>query len=177
MNQPWTISQVEAHLVEAAFTCLREPDREAGWLTVKACWPNYPDDKNTAYALASAESEAVRAAIKAPLTSREITRRDIIEGWDKWIIGPLDRKLVFCAAFSLMGQARTYNDKDHPVSPKMNWDKVKALVGHLSGVAYTAETKTARRHYKNSLESIRRNLTAQDASGQMTFRATAGGGV
>lgn len=95
-----TFDDVQDRLVEAMLTCWRHPDRERGWLRVKAMWPDVmaePGDYDARGGDLVSDGAALRPA---SVTRRDIAEMDEAFGWVE-AIAPDDRKLVGLAVSML----------------------------------------------------------------------------
>lgn len=99
-----TFDDVQDRLVEAMLTCWRHPDRERGWLRVKAMWPDVmaePGDYDARGGDLVSDGAALRPAA---LTRRDIDEMEEAFGWVE-AIAPDDRKLVGLAV-SMLARGR-----------------------------------------------------------------------
>lgn len=91
-----SFEQVEERLVQAMLTAWRLPDREKGWMTVKAVWPDvWRHNHFGDYGEGS----------DAPIRPAALTRRDVGEmeeafGW-LLVVPAVDRKLIGLAISAL----------------------------------------------------------------------------
>lgn len=88
-----TFDDVQDRLVEAMLTCWRHPDRERGWLRVKAMWPDVMAEAGD-YDARGGDLVSDGAALRpAALTRRDIDEMEEAFGWVE-AVTPGDRKLV-----------------------------------------------------------------------------------
>lgn len=95
---------VQDRLVEAMLTCWRHPDRERGWLRVKAMWPDVMAEAGD-YDGRGADGTSSDVAIRpASLTRRDVAEMEEAFGWVE-AVAPDDRKLVGLA-ISMLARGR-----------------------------------------------------------------------
>ncbi|MGW8204391.1 hypothetical protein ACWGM0_17830 [Sphingomonas bisphenolicum] len=103
----YSFADVEERLVEAMLVMRRLSDREAGWLRVKACWPDIVRD----YGVGDYDARGyLGTSSDIPLRPLPATRRDIadMEQAFGWVLAakPEDRKLIALAISALAGGAK-----------------------------------------------------------------------
>jgi hypothetical protein len=97
----WTFDAVEERLVEAMRLWWRAPDRERGWLHIKAMWPDFRRH-NWWGDYADTEAEPRRAR----LTRQQIAEMEEAAEWMRFV-PERDRRLVGLAILALAsGKAR-----------------------------------------------------------------------
>lgn len=98
----YSFADVETRLVEAMLVMRRMSDREAGWLRVKACWPDIVRD----YGVGDYDARGyLGTSSDIPLRPLPASRRDIAEMEEAfgWVLAakPEDRKLIALAIGAL----------------------------------------------------------------------------
>lgn len=118
----WTESQVEAYLVEAAWTLRKLPDPEVGYLKVKTMiWEGVEAESRSIYVPKN------RLVSRKDLPSpKEIDRFMDILGWLEMVPEKLDRKILFWAAWHMHGVAR------RTTREKIKWKNVVKSMYPLS---------------------------------------------
>src|SRR3546814_357834 len=96
-TQFWTFEAVQERLVEAMLLWRRMPDRERGWLAVKAYWP---DLRRHNHFGDYADAEATPRPL--PLSRAEIRRMEEASEW-LLLVNERDRALVALAVSWLAG--------------------------------------------------------------------------
>lgn len=96
-SQFWTFEAVQERLVEAMLLWRRMPDRERGWLAVKAYWP---DLRRHNHFGDYADAEATPRPL--PLSRAEIRRMEEASEW-LLLVSERDRALVALAVSWLAG--------------------------------------------------------------------------
>lgn len=116
-----TFDDVQDRLVEAMLTCWRHPDRERGWLRVKAIWPDVmpePGDYDARGGDLVSDGAALRPAA---LTRRDIAEMEEAFGWVE-VVAADDRKLIGLAV-SMLARGRR----------EVAWSKVLRPMGLTRG--------------------------------------------
>lgn len=119
-----SFDDVQERLVEAIRVVWRQPDRERGWLTVRAYWPDI--QRHTAFGdYDERGGDGVSSDVKlrpAALTRREVADAEEALGWLD-MIAPEDRKLVGLALTALAGGRR-----------QVPWSRLLRPMGKTRGV-------------------------------------------
>lgn len=94
-----TFAEVEERLVEAVLLWRRSPDRERGWLWVKAYWPDHrrehgAGDYDARGYLGTSSDVPLRPR---PLNMAEVAERDRVSEWIGRYVPARDRELVALA--------------------------------------------------------------------------------
>ncbi len=96
----WPYEMVEARLIEAMGVARRVPDRERGWMTLRAYWPDIVRERclgdYDAYGYLGNSSDIAPARI--PLNRAELARMQEAEGWLGRFLDEDARRLVVLAA-------------------------------------------------------------------------------
>lgn len=94
----WTYEAVEAALVEALVVARRVPDREAGWLHVKAAWPDLRDADVFDYGGEGVDGVSHVRIRPMPLANAQIDAMRRAESWlGRYLADEADRLLVRAA--------------------------------------------------------------------------------
>jgi hypothetical protein len=118
-----SFDDVQDRLVEALLTCWRYPDRERGWQTLRAAWPEisrdvWAGDYDARGGDGSSSDVALRPAAQ---TRAEIAEMDEAFGWLD-AIAPDDRKLIGLAIRELARGKRV-----------VSWSRLKRAMGVAHG--------------------------------------------
>lgn len=96
----YSFADVEMRLVEAMLVMRRMSDREAGWLKVKACWPDIVRDRNAGDYDARGVDMGPPPLRPLPASRRDIAEMEEAFGW-VMVVKPEDRKLIGLAITAL----------------------------------------------------------------------------
>ena len=77
----YSFADVETRLVEAMLVMRRMSDREAGWLKVKACWPDIVRDRNAGDYDARGVDMGPPPLRPLPASRRDIAEMEEAFGW------------------------------------------------------------------------------------------------
>lgn len=145
----WTYDVVEARLVEAMQVARRLPDRERGWLAVRAYWPSIVRERclgdYDAYGYLGSSSDLPVARV--PLASAEIDALDTSEGWALAYVPECDRKMVALALGWLVAGRR------------IGWRKLRLVLGWQIGPG------AVQRRYERAIALICCGLNGKGAAG------------
>jgi hypothetical protein len=118
----WTFALVEEALIEAMLLWRRAPDRERGWLTVKAFWPEI---RRHTWFGDYADDEAEPRPL--PLSRAQVAEMERVGEW-LGMVAERDRKLVVLAILALAsGKAR------------VPWSRLLRPMGMKSGAGALAQ--------------------------------------
>ena len=95
-----SFSDVEERLVEAMLAMRRMSDREAGWLRVKACWPDIVREDSRGDYDARGVDMGPPPLRPLPASRRDIAQMEEAFGW-VMAVKPEDRKLIGLAITAL----------------------------------------------------------------------------
>ncbi len=103
-----SFAEVEERLVQALLVCWRQPDRERGWLRLRAHWPDVTRELSAGdYDARGAEHSSSDVALRpASLTRAEVGEMEEAFGWLAAVEGD-DRRVIGLAIAALArGEAR-----------------------------------------------------------------------
>lgn len=101
----YSFADVEERLVEAMLVMRRMSDREAGWLRVKACWPDIVREDDRGDYDARGVDMIAPAPRPLPATRRDIAEMEEAFGW-VLAAKPEDRRLIALAIGALAQGAK-----------------------------------------------------------------------
>jgi len=150
----WTPAQVEAHLVEAAWTMRRLPDKERAWLYGSTVmWPAFRSTASDAFGGPS--MSALQQSLRTRPTPKQIDGYQPILDWLQMLPDTTDRRVIFWAAWHLNGLSRASEREPLP------WGKVRQSLGVTNGERGYSRWSLKRRH-SSGLQLIAGVLTNRE---------------
>jgi hypothetical protein len=140
----WTFDDVQDRLVEAMLLWRRSPDREQGWLRVKALWPDIR--RGALFTAVGGELDFPEKDPQPrvpPLTRQQVADMNEAAEW-LLLVPERDRRLVAVAVSSLTGGGK-----------QVPWGKLKRLLGVEFGV------HGLRKRYSRAITGIANTLNRQ----------------